>query len=146
MRVKLHQLATAQREEVLRLFGTSALDAEVRPASRQMPTEPVNRIRAQLQRDQEVVKRKQQCLTQVAAQQSEALTARWEDRWPSLVHGKNVLAELARSPLSPYRDLPSLVDALAAHCQRLPADLPEDLQRLRTMLQERQHASQPVPQ
>jgi predicted ATPase len=146
MRIKLHQLATAQREGLLRLFVTSALDAEVRPASRQMPTEPVDRIRAQLQRDQEVAEQKQQRLTQVAAQQAEALTARWEDRWPSLVHGKNVLSELARSPLSPYRDLPSLVDAVAAHCQRLPADLPEDLQRLRTMLQERQHASQPVPQ
>jgi predicted ATPase len=146
MRTKLHQLATAQREEVLRLFVTSALHAEVRPASRQMPTEPVDRIRAQLQRDQEVAEQKQQRLTQVAAQQAEALTARWEDRWPSFVHGKNVLAELAKSPLSPYRDLPSLVDAVAAHCQRVPADLPKDLQRLRTMLQERQHASRPVPQ
>jgi hypothetical protein len=33
-----------------------------------------------------------------------------------------------------------LIDAVAAHCQRLPADLPADLQRLRTMLQTRPEA------
>jgi predicted ATPase len=146
MRAELHRLATERREQVLRVLIGRALDADVRPPTRQMPTEPVDRLRAQLQRDQEVAEQKQERLLQVAAQQAEALTPRWEDHWLSLVHGKSLLADLARSPLSPYCDLPSLVDAVAAHCQRLPADLPNDLQRLQTMLQERQHAPQSEPQ
>jgi hypothetical protein len=107
----------------------------------------VERVRAQLQRDQEVAEQKQQRLEQVAAQQTEALAAQWEEHWPSLVHGKDVLNALATSKsLSPYRDLPSLVDAIAAHCQRSPTDLPSDLQRLRTMLKERPVAPQPAAQ
>jgi AAA domain, putative AbiEii toxin, Type IV TA system len=145
MWAKLHQLATEQREEVLRLFITSALNAEVRPASRQMPADPVERLRVQLQRDQELAEQKQQRLTQVATQQAEVLTGRWEDDWPSLVHGKNVLAELARSSLSPYGDLASLVDAVAAYCQRL-GTLPNDFQVLRTLLQERPHAPEAAAQ
>jgi hypothetical protein len=81
-------------------------------------------------------------LKDVAVQQADLLSAQWEDEWPSLVHGKDILAALARSQLSPYRDLESLIDAVAAHCQRLPADLPADLQRLRTMLQTRREGQQ----
>jgi hypothetical protein len=105
-----------------------------------MPREPVQRLRAQFQRDQELAQQKQERLGDVAAQQADTLSAQWEDHWPSLVHGKDALAALARSELSPYRDLESLIDAVAAHCQRLPADLPADLQRLRTMLQIRPEA------
>ena len=143
MRVELHRLATDRRDEVLRGLISRALDTEVRPPSSQMPREPVQRLHTQFQRDQELAKEKQERLTDVAAQQADLLSARWEDDWPSLVHGKDVLAALARSRLlSPYRDLESLIDAVAAHCQRLPADLPADLQRLRTMLQTRPEAPQ----
>jgi hypothetical protein len=135
MRAEVARLATERREEVLRVLITRALDAEVQPTGRQMPADPVVRIRAQLQRDKELAEQKQQHLEQVATQQAEALTAVWEDDWLSLVHGKSVLGEVARSRLSPFGDLPSLVDAVAAYCQRLPADLPNDLQRLQTMLQ-----------
>jgi predicted ATPase len=146
MRTELYRLATERRDEVLRVLITSALDAEVRPASKPRPDEPVERVRAQLQRDQVVAEQKQQRLEQVAAQQTEALAAQWEEHWLSLVHGKDLLNALARSrSLSPYRDLPSLVDAIAAHCQRSPTDLPSDLQRLRTMLEGRLLA-QPAPQ
>jgi predicted ATPase len=140
MRAELHRLAMDRRDEVLRGLISSALDAEVRPPSRQMPREPVQRLRAQFQRDQELAQQKQERLGDVAAQQADTLSAQWEDHWPSLVHGKDALAALARSELSPYRDLESLIDAVAAHCQRLPADLPADLQRLRTMLQIRPEA------
>jgi hypothetical protein len=140
MRAELYRLAIDRRHEVLRGLISRALDAEVRPPSRQMPREPVQRLRVQFQRDQELAEQKQQRLEDAAAQQADALSAQWEDNWPSLVHGKDVLAALARSQLSPYRDLESLIDAVAAHCQRLPADLPADLQRLRTMLQTRPEA------
>jgi len=135
MRAELYRLAMERREEVLRVLISRALDAEVRPASRPMPSDPVERLRTQLQRDQELAEQKQQRLAQVAAQQTEVLAAQWDDHWPSLVHGKDVLAALARSALSPYRDLASLADAVAAHCQRIPAELPSDLQLLQTMLQ-----------
>jgi hypothetical protein len=96
------------------------------------------------QRDQELAQQKQERLEEAAAQQTDALSAQWEHHWPTLVHGKDVLAALARSQLSPYRDLESLIDAVAAHCQRRPADLPAGLQRLRTMLQTRPEAPLPA--
>ena len=100
----------------------------------------MQRLRAQFQRDQELAEQKQQRLEDAAAQQADVLSAQWEENWPSLVHGKDVLAALARSQLSPYRDLESLIDAVAAYCQRPPTDLPADLQRLRTMLRTRPEA------
>jgi len=135
VRAELDRLATEGREEVRRVLITRTLNAEVRSASRPTPSDDtVERLRAQLQRDQELAKLKQARLEGVAAQQTQTLSAQWDDRRLSLVHGKSMLAALARSALSPYRDLEALVAAVAAHCQRLPAALPEDLQRLRTML------------
>jgi predicted ATPase len=144
MRAELHRLATDRQGEVLRGLISRALDTKVRPPSRQMPREPVQRLRAQLQRDQELAQQKQERLEEAAADQTDALAAQWEHHWLTLVHGKDVLAALTRSQLSPYRDLESLIDAVAAHCQRRPADLPAGLQRLRTMLQTRPEAPLPA--
>lgn len=135
MQAELYRLALERREEVLRVLISRALDAKVRPASRQMPSGTAERLRAQLERDQEVAEQKQQRLQEVAARQTQVLAAQWDNHWPRLVHGKDVLAVLARSALSPYRDLASLADAVAAHCQRMPAELPSDLGLLQTMLQ-----------
>jgi AAA domain, putative AbiEii toxin, Type IV TA system len=135
MEEELRRLATERREEVLRVLITRALNTEIRPHSRQMPSNPVDRVRAQLERDQEVAQQKQQRLNEIAARQERTLAAMWDAEWPHLVHGKSVLSGLAKSALSPYRDLEALVDAVAAYCQRRPAELPTDLQLLRTMLQ-----------
>jgi AAA domain, putative AbiEii toxin, Type IV TA system len=54
MRAELYRLAMDRREEVLRGLISRALDAEVRPPNPQMPREPVQRLRAQFQRDQEL--------------------------------------------------------------------------------------------
>jgi predicted ATPase len=134
MRAEVEGLATARREEVLRVRITRALNTEVRLASTPMPADTVDRLRAQLERDQHLAERKKARLGEVAAQRREELAAQWDDHWPALVHGKDVLAALARSSLSPYRDLDALVAAVAARCQDSPAELPGDLQRLRTVL------------